>query len=174
MGWSCFLRGGVFFGGVMMQKGGTRAVWWWPPSCQAQTAVFSRTLPPEATCRHERQEVSRTEGTQPPPPPAAPLTLMAVMAKAIFRRPSMFVLRTRRMCWNFSGITRDCGEGGREERKAGSARGSTRNTASATQLPSPRATPPGAESWPCRSSPTGSPQHTGKTRGQVLCGAGNN
>lgn len=35
------------------------------------------------------------------------LTLMAVMAKAIFRRPSMFVLRTRRMCWNFSGMTRD-------------------------------------------------------------------
>lgn len=32
---------------------------------------------------------------------------MAVMAKAIFRRPSMLVLSTRRMCWNFSGITRD-------------------------------------------------------------------
>ena len=34
-------------------------------------------------------------------------TLMAVMAKAIFLLPSMFVLRTRRMCWNFSGMTRD-------------------------------------------------------------------
>lgn len=32
---------------------------------------------------------------------------MAVMAKAIFLLPSMFVLRTRRMCWNFSGMTRD-------------------------------------------------------------------
>lgn len=35
------------------------------------------------------------------------LTLMAVMAKAIFLLPSMFVFRTRRMCWNFSGMTRD-------------------------------------------------------------------
>lgn len=34
-------------------------------------------------------------------------TLMAVMAKAIFLLPSMFVFRTRRMCWNFSGMTRD-------------------------------------------------------------------
>lgn len=34
-------------------------------------------------------------------------TLMAVMANAILRLPSMFVLRTRRMCWNFSGITSD-------------------------------------------------------------------
>lgn len=38
---------------------------------------------------------------------AGELTLMAVMAKAIFLLPSMFVLRTRRMCWNFSGMTRD-------------------------------------------------------------------
>lgn len=38
---------------------------------------------------------------------AAPPTLMAVMANAIFLLPSMFVLRTRRMCWNFSGMTRD-------------------------------------------------------------------
>lgn len=37
--------------------------------------------------------------------------MMAVMAKAIFRRPSMLVLRTRRMCWNFSGMTSDCGDG---------------------------------------------------------------
>ena len=37
-------------------------------------------------------------------------TLMAVMAKAIFLLPSIFVLRTRRMCWNFSGMTRDWGE----------------------------------------------------------------
>lgn len=36
--------------------------------------------------------------------------MMAVMAKAIFRRPSMLVLRTRRMCWNFSGMTSDCGD----------------------------------------------------------------
>lgn len=35
------------------------------------------------------------------------LTLIAVMAKAIFRRPSILVLSTRKMCWNFSGITRD-------------------------------------------------------------------
>lgn len=35
------------------------------------------------------------------------LTLMAVMANAIFLLPSIFVLRTRRMCWNFSGMTRD-------------------------------------------------------------------
>lgn len=34
-------------------------------------------------------------------------TFMAVMAKAIFLLPSMFVFRTRRMCWNFSGMTRD-------------------------------------------------------------------
>ena len=34
-------------------------------------------------------------------------TLIAVMAKAIFRRPSILVLSTRKMCWNFSGITRD-------------------------------------------------------------------
>lgn len=36
----------------------------------------------------------------------APLTLIAVMAKAIFLLPSMFVFKTRRMCWNFSGITK--------------------------------------------------------------------
>lgn len=41
-------------------------------------------------------------------PLATLLTLMAVMAKAILRLPSMFVLRTRRICWNFSGMTSDC------------------------------------------------------------------
>ena len=30
-------------------------------------------------------------------------TLIAVIANIIFLRPSMFVLRIRRMCWNFSG-----------------------------------------------------------------------
>lgn len=40
----------------------------------------------------------------------AGITLMAVMAKAIFLLPSIFVLRTRRMCWNFSGMTKDWGE----------------------------------------------------------------
>lgn len=45
---------------------------------------------------HNNQHVSQSN-----------ITLMAVMAKAIFLLPSMFVLRTRRMCWNFSGMTRD-------------------------------------------------------------------
>jgi len=34
-------------------------------------------------------------------------TLIAVMANGTLRRPSMFVFITRRMCWNFSGITSD-------------------------------------------------------------------
>lgn len=49
-----------------------------------------------------------TPGTDPQPPRRVTRTLMAVMAKAILRRPSMLVLSTRRMCWNFSGITSDC------------------------------------------------------------------
>lgn len=36
-----------------------------------------------------------------------PTPLMAVMANMTFLLPSMFVPMTRRMCWNFSGITRD-------------------------------------------------------------------
>jgi len=36
-----------------------------------------------------------------------PTPLMAVIANMIFVFPSMFVFITRRMCWNFSGTTRD-------------------------------------------------------------------
>lgn len=36
-----------------------------------------------------------------------PIPITAVIAKAIFRCPSILVLRTRKMCWNFSRITRD-------------------------------------------------------------------
>jgi len=36
-----------------------------------------------------------------------PIPLMAVMANMTLRLPSMFVLRIRRMCWNFSGMTKD-------------------------------------------------------------------
>uniref|UniRef100_A0A8D8U9R5 Uncharacterized protein n=1 Tax=Cacopsylla melanoneura TaxID=428564 RepID=A0A8D8U9R5_9HEMI len=36
-----------------------------------------------------------------------PQPLMAVRANMTFLFPSMFVDITRRMCWNFSGITRD-------------------------------------------------------------------
>lgn len=36
-----------------------------------------------------------------------PIPLMAVMANMTLRLPSMFVLRIRKMCWNFSGMTKD-------------------------------------------------------------------
>lgn len=36
-----------------------------------------------------------------------PIPLMAVMANITLRLPSMLVLRIRRMCWNFSGMTKD-------------------------------------------------------------------
>lgn len=36
-----------------------------------------------------------------------PIPLMAVMANMTLRLPSMLVLRIRKMCWNFSGMTKD-------------------------------------------------------------------